>query len=211
MKKHEINSIKPNLSLLNILTPINGIEYKQNRLRLGNSYCKIYTIIKYPKNVKMGWLSKLSNIPNTVSIQLFEPSDNTILIENMSKGIRQSEMIFDSSRDALERKRALREIDDGQEILEKVEVKGETVGYMTNMIMVVAEDEEKLNKTCKRVESIICGMQLKGRSLGYLIKQAFQNISPFETGNEEILNISRRNILISDFIRWLPFWWWWIE
>lgn len=211
MKKHEINSIKPNLSLLNILTPINGIEYKQNRLRLGNSYCKIYTIIKYPKNVKMGWLSKLSNIPNTVSIQLFEPSDNTILIENMSKGIRQSEMIFDSSRDALERKRALREIDDGQEILEKVEVKGETVGYMTNMIMVVAEDEEKLNKTCKRVESIICGMQLKGRSLGYLIKQAFQNISPFETGNEEILNISRRNILISDFIRWFPFWWWWTE
>lgn len=211
MKKHEINSIKPNLSLLNILTPINGIEYKQNRLRLGNSYCKIYTIIKYPKNVKMGWLSKLSNIPNTVSIQLFEPSDNTILIENMSKGIRQSEMIFDSSRDALERKRALREIDDGQEILEKVEVKGETVGYMTNMIMVVAEDEEKLNKTCKRVESIICGMQLKGRSLGYLIKQAFQNISPFETGNEEILNISRRNILISDFIRWFPLWWWWIE
>lgn len=211
MKKHEINSIKPNLSLLNILTPINGIEYKQNRLRIGNSYCKIYTIIKYPKNVKMGWLSKLSNIPNTVSIQLFEPSDNTILIENMSKGIRQSEMIFDSSRDALERKRALREIDDGQEILEKVEVKGETVGYMTNMIMIVAEDEEKLNKTCKRVESIICGMQLKGRSLGYLIKQAFQNISPFETGNEEILNISRRNILISDFIRWFPFWWWWTE
>ena len=211
MKKHEINSIKPNLSLLNILTPINGIEYKQNRLRLGNSYCKIYTIIKYPKNVKMGWLSKLSNIPNTVSIQLFEPSDNTILIENMSKGIRQSEMIFDSSRDALERKRALREIDDGQEILEKVEVKGETVGYMTNMIMVVPEDEEKLNKTCKRVESIICGMQLKGRSLGYLIKQAFQNISPFETGNEEILNISRRNILISDFIRRFPFRWWWID
>ena len=211
MKKHEINSIKPNLSLLNILTPINGIEYKQNRLRLGNSYCKIYTIIKYPKNVKMGWLSKLSNIPNTVSIQLFEPSDNTLLIENMSKGIRQSEMIFDSSRDALERKRALREIDDGQEILEKVEVKGETVGYMTNMIMVVAEDEEKLNKISKRVESIICGMQLKGRNLGYLVKQAFQNISPFETGNEEILNISRRNILISDFIRRFPIWWWWIE
>ena len=45
----------------------------------------------------------------------------------MSRGIRQSEMIYDSSRDALERKRALREIDDGQEILEKVEVKGDPV------------------------------------------------------------------------------------
>ena len=40
------------------------------------------------KNVKVGWLAKLSNIPNTISVQLFEPSDNTLLIENMSRGIK---------------------------------------------------------------------------------------------------------------------------
>lgn len=205
MKKKEMDAIKQNKSLLNIITPITGMEYKQNKMRLGDNYCKIYTIIKYPKNVKVGWLSKLSNIPNTVSIQLFEPSENTALIENMSRGIRQSEMIYESSRDALERKRALREIDDGQEILEKVEVKGETVGYMTNMIMVLADDEETLNKRCKRVESIICGMQLKVRSLAYCIKQAFQTISPFHTGSEDILDVGRRNILISDFIGGFPF------
>ncbi len=205
MKKTEIKKIQQNQSLLNIITPITGLEYKQNKMRIGDNYAKIYTIIKYPKNVKIGWLSKLSNIPNTISIQLFEPSDNTLLIENMSRGIKQSEIIYDSSKDALERKRALREIDDGQEILEKVEVNGETVGYMTNMIMVIAEDEETLNKRCKRVESLICGMQLKIRSLAYCIRQAFQTVSPFQTGNEDILNIARRNILLSDFIGGFPF------
>ncbi len=205
MKKNEINRVQTNHNLLNIITPITGMEYKQSRMRIGDNFAKIYTVIKYPKNVKVGWLSKLSNIPNTISVQLFEPSDNTLLIENMSRGIRQSEMIYDSSKDALVRKRALREIDDGQEILEKVEVKGETVGYMTNMVMVVAEDEETLNKRCKRVESIVCGMQLKMRSLAYCIKQAFQTISPFHTGNEDILNVARRNILMSDFIGGFPF------
>ena len=205
MKKSEINKIQPNHNLLNIITPITGMEYKQNKMRIGDNFAKIYTVIKYPKNVKVGWLSKLSNIPNTISVQLFEPSDNTLLIENMSRGIRQSEMIYDSSKDALERKRALREIDDGQEILEKVEVKGETVGYMTNMVMVVAEDEETLNKRCKRVESIVCGMQLKMRSLAYCIKQAFQTVSPFHTGNDDVLNVARRNILMSDFIGGFPF------
>ena len=199
MKKNEINRVQTNHNLLNIITPITGMEYKQSRMRIGDNFAKIYTVIKYPKNVKVGWLSKLSNIPNTISVQLFEPSDNTLLIENMSRGIRQSEMIYDSSKDAL------REIDDGQEILEKVEVKGETVGYMTNMVMVVAEDEETLNKRCKRVESIVCGMQLKMRSLAYCIKQAFQTISPFHTGNEDILNVARRNILMSDFIGGFPF------
>jgi type IV secretory pathway VirB4 component len=205
MKKTELTGIQTNNSLLNILTPITGLEYKQNKIRIGDNFAKIYTIIKYPKNVKVGWLSKLSNIPNTISTQIFEPSDNTLLIENMSKGIRQSEMIYDSSKDILIRKRALREIDDGQEILDKVEVKGETVGYMTNMIMVTAEDEETLNKRCKRVESIICGMQLKVRSLAHLLKEAFSTIAPFHTIDENIKTIARRNILMSDFIGGFPF------
>lgn len=207
MKKTEINAVQTNHNLLNILTPITGMEYKQNKLRIGDNFAKIYTIVKYPKNVKVGWLSKLSNIPNTISAQLFEPSDNTLLIENMSKGIRQSEMIYDTAKDVLVRKRALREIDDGQEILDKVEVKGETVGYMTIMIMVVAEDEETLNKRCKRVESIICGMQLKMRSLAHLLKQSFQTIAPFHTIDSDIKRIARRNILMSDFIGGFPFRW----
>ena len=63
------------------------MEYKQNKIRIGDNFAKIYTVIKYPKNVKVGWLSKIANIPNTISTQIFEPSDNTILIENMSKGM----------------------------------------------------------------------------------------------------------------------------
>lgn len=76
---------------------------------------------------------------------------------------------------------------------------------MTLMIMVVAEDEETLNKRCKRVESIICGMQLKMRSLANLLRQSFQTIAPFSTINNTIKKIARRNILMSDFIGGFPF------
>ena len=85
MKKKEIDAIKQNKNLLNIITPITGLEYKQNKMRLGDSYCKIYTILKYPKNVNYGWLAKISNIPNTISTQIFEPSENTQLIEKISR------------------------------------------------------------------------------------------------------------------------------
>lgn len=96
-----------------------------------DNFAKIYTIVKYLKNVKVRWLSKLSNIPNTISLQIFEPSDNTLLIKDMSKGIRQWEMIYNTAKDVLVRKRELREIDDWQDILDKAEIKGDTVGYMT--------------------------------------------------------------------------------
>lgn len=205
MKKREIEEIAINNNLLNIITPIDGIEFKNNKLRIGENLCKVYTVIKYPKNIKIGWLAKICNIPNTIAVQVFEPSDNTLLIENMSKGIRQSEMIYDSSSDALERKRALREIADGQEILDKVDINGETVGYMTNLIMVIAEDEETLTKRCKRVESIIGSMQIKIRNLSYLINEGYESISPFHSINSNIKQIARRNILMPDFVGGFPF------
>ena len=30
------------------------MEYKQNKIRIGDNFAKIYTVIKYPKNVKVG-------------------------------------------------------------------------------------------------------------------------------------------------------------
>lgn len=199
-KKEEIN-----YELLNLLTPINGIEYKGNKMRMGDNFAKVYTIIKYPNMVKAGWLSKLCNIPNTIVSIQFEQTDNSILIENMAKGIKQSEMTYESTNDILTRKRALREIDDGQQILDKVEIKGQTVGYMTIVLMVLAEDEETLSKRCKRVESIIASMQLKGRSLAYLVRPAFKTVAPFSIGDNEILSIAKRNIVMQDFVGGLPF------
>ena len=205
MKKSEINAMQTNKSLLNIVTPISGLEYKQSSLRIGDNYAKIYTIIKYPKYVTAGWLSRIANIPNTVSVQIFEPTDNLKIISSISKGIRQSEVECETSREPIDRQRALRAIADGQEILDKVDNKGETVGYMTLMLMVVAEDEETLVKRCKRVENKLASMQMKSRSLANLVREAFKTVSPFNAESPIISNIAKRNVLISDFIGGFPF------
>ena len=62
MKKTDLKTVRENKILLNILTPISGIEYKTNRMRIGDTFAKIYTIVKYPQNVSIGWLSKITNI-----------------------------------------------------------------------------------------------------------------------------------------------------
>lgn len=71
MKKTDLKTVRENKILLNILTPISGIEYKTNRMRIGDTFAKIYTIVKYPQNVSIGWLSKITNIPDTISTQIF--------------------------------------------------------------------------------------------------------------------------------------------
>lgn len=98
-----------------------GIEYKTNRVRIGDNFAKIYTVMRYPQSVGVGWLSKISNIPNTISSYSFEPTDNMMLIQNISKGIRQNEAILDSITDAIQRQRTEREIEDGEELIKRID------------------------------------------------------------------------------------------
>ena len=64
MKKKEIERIIENNTLLNILTPIGGIEYKKNYFRVGDYLGRVYAITKYPQKVRVGWLENIANIPN---------------------------------------------------------------------------------------------------------------------------------------------------
>lgn len=205
MKKTEMKGIVANRNLLNILTPISGIEYKTNRVLIGDYYAKIYTIIRYPQEVDIGWLSKITNIPNTICSLNFSPTDNGLLIQNISKGIRQNEAVLDGLTDEILRQRTEREIEDGQELIKRIDQNGEVVGYMTILIMVIAESEEELIKRCKRVESKLTGMQMKIRSLANLVKNAFRSIAPFFKLDDKIRKIANRNVPLSTFIGGLPF------
>lgn len=205
MKKTEIKGVPENKNLLNILTPIGGIEYKTNRVLIGDYYAKIYTIIRYPQEVDIGWLAKITNIPNTICSLNFSPTDNGLLIQNISKGIRQNEAVLDGITDEILRQRTEREIEDGQELIRRIDQNGEVVGYMTILIMVIANSEDELLKRCKRVESKLAGMQMKIRSLANLVKNAFRSIAPFFKLDEKIRKIASRNVPLSTFVGGLPF------
>ena len=205
MKKTEMKGIVANKNLLNIITPIGSIEFKTNRVLIGDYFAKIYTIIRYPQEVDIGWLSKITNIPNTICSLNFAPTDNGLLIQNISKGIRQNESLIESITDEILRQRTEREIIDGQELIKRIDQNGEVVGYMTILIMVIAESEDELIKRCKRVESKLTGMQMKIRSLANLVRNAFHSIAPFFKLDDIIRRIANRNVPLSTFIGGLPF------
>ena len=85
MKNKEIERITPNYTLLNILSPIGGIEYKKDHFRVGDYYGRVYAITKYPQQVRTGWLESIANIPNTVCCLNISPTEKDTLLENISK------------------------------------------------------------------------------------------------------------------------------
>lgn len=205
MKVREITRITENYTLLNILSPIGGIEYYKNYFRVGDYLGRVYAITKYPQKVKVGWLENIANIPNTVCAINISPTEKDTLMQNISKGIRQNEIQYDSIKDEILRQRTEREIEDARELIEKIDLNGETVVYVTIAIMVIAEDMEELKQRSKAVTTKLATMQMKGRLLTNLSKNSFRLMSPFSITDSVIKEIADRNMLESSWIGGLPF------
>lgn len=205
MKNKEIERITPNYTLLNILSPIGGIEYKKDHFRVGDYYGRVYAITKYPQQVRTGWLESIANIPNTVCCLNISPTEKDTLLENISKGIRQNEIQLDSIKDEIIRQRTQREIDDAVDLITKIDVNGETVVYVTIAIMVIAEDKEELIQRSKSVQTKLTSMQMKGRQLTNLSRKALNLMKPFAITDKVIKSIADRNMLNSTWIGGLPF------
>lgn len=150
-------------------------------------------------------MSKITNIPNTICSLNFSPTDNTLLIQNISKGVRQNENTVDNIKDEIIRQRIEKEIEDGHELIKRIDQDGEIVGYMTILIMVIAENEEELQKNCKKIESKLMGMQMKIRNLANLVRNAFKSITPFNVLDAQIRKIANRNVPLSTFVGGMHF------
>ena len=192
-------------ALLNVITPIGGLEFMRNKIYIGENVAKVYAITKYPDSVEYGWLSKISNIPQVVSCQIFEPTDNSDLIEHLSRSVTQNRGIADSTHDALTRQRAEKSADDAERLMRQIDQNGETVGYMSNIIMPVAKDETSLDNICRRLESAASALRCRIRVLASLQKQAYQTISPYHVMDDTIRDITRRNVPLSTFMGGMPF------
>ncbi len=204
MKKTKQNQNAVNPALLNIVTPM-GLEFKRTSLNIGEFTGKIFGVAKYPPTVETGWLSKVSNTPGTIISQTFMPADNTLLVESISKNIIQNRSIVQSTRDPLTEKRAERGIEDGERILTQIDQNGETVGYMTNLVMPIDNDTRRFEKLCRRVEGLYSSIRCKIRPLPNLQKESFKMLSPYHTPQQKIIDITQRIVPLSTFIGGFPF------
>lgn len=198
------NPIEVNEAILNVITPM-GLEFKRNSLYAGDNIAKMYGIIKYPPEVGVGWLSKINNMPSTVVCQTFTPTDNSELIQNISATIRQKTGEAESARDPLVRQRALKAVEQGENIMKQIDQDGETVGYVSNIVMVTSNDEEQFTYRCRQTETAIASVKCKARGLANLQKNAYKAISPYHVPDEKIEKVCRKLMPVSTYAGGFPF------
>ncbi|WDV44056.1 DUF87 domain-containing protein [Clostridiaceae bacterium M8S5] len=204
MKNKPKQKDKVNKTLLSILTPI-GIEIKRNSLIIGENKANIYGVVKYPRKVEYGWLSKLTNIPKTIASITFNPVDSSDFIDSVSSSIIQNRSDAVYHKDPVMQKRAERAATDGDKMIESIDGENQSVGAMSLSIMPISKDDKDFEKICRKTQSVIASTKCKGRVLANLQEQAFKNLSPYYRRNKSINNILQRVMPMSTFIGGYPF------
>ena len=202
-KKQEIQ-VQVNPALQANITPI-GLEFERNQLMLGENYCRIYAIVKYPAECDYGWYSKLTNIPGTIVSINHTPLDNSMLIATMSKNINITRGIENSTKDPLERQRAKKSADDAEKIMRQMDQLNEVMANWDTTIMVLSRDKEDFQNRCTRVESLTNTLGCKIRILSNLQKEGYQHLSPTYPQIKQISDIASRPFPVSTFVGGFPF------
>lgn len=192
--------VQNNYELIDLIAPIGGLKFDNNKLYLGDRFAKIYTIIHYPSNIDIGWLAKLVENTGAIFSINIEPTDNTELIENLDARIRDASSLSKIAKNESIKQMREAEVKEASDIISRMINNNEVVSYLTIYICVSAQEESELINKCKEVEREVQRLKLKVRPItNFLLKSGFKAVAPFFTIQEDLTEYFKRNILTSSF------------
>lgn len=201
MKKQE--EVTLNRGILDSITPVE-INFSRNSMDIGERYMKGYGIIRYPSEVNLGWLSQITNITNSLVSVTFIPTSSGELLSAVSRNIAQMRGEAYATNDYIKQQRAEKGIENGEELIRRIDQDGESVGYFSCVISAVGNDEKSFKSACTAVEMKISSLNMQARAMSSLQKEAYECLAPYHVPNPKILKCTQRVMPISTYQYGMP-------
>lgn len=167
---------------------------------VSENYSQLLAVSRYPSKPKFGWLAKICQIEGTTAKVEFHPTDSGFLVDRCNEEIKQKRQDLSAVREESTRQSIEQGIKDMSNMITRIAIKGEMVGFALILLLVQASDEDKLNERVKRVKSIISSNGGSTRVLANYTKEAYQSITPYGLPNQELGDIAFRNMPLSTLV-----------
>lgn len=193
-----------NQMLLNIITPP-GLDITDTSANLGENYGKIYCISRYPsEGVDYGWLAPLCSLEGTATVIEYRNTESANIISVYNKRIGEMKSNRELAKQESERQQYDKGIRDLEDMIHRLSVLNEPVGYVNIMLHIQDSDREELKNRVKRVSGMaaVCGCSLM--LLKYKQKEALRCMAPYGMPDQMVANMGERNMPISTFVGGFP-------
>ena len=202
-KEAVTTNVYVNQQLLNIITPA-GISLDNNHASIGEGEGKIYAISRYPSEVHYGWLANLINLPGTAACIEYRYSPEDIMISAFNARISELKDLQMNEKRESERQIYEKNITDLKNLINRISVKKEPVGYFNIMLHVMDNNEELLAERIRKISGMVRTQECNLIHLRFRQGQALQAMSPWGIPEEHVSNVGDRNMPMSTFIGGFP-------
>ena len=193
-----------NQNILNIITP-SGIDFDRSHLNISEYSGTVVCIAKYPSETSYGWLAPICNLEGTNTTIEFRHTAPDRLIKQLNKRISELKDNFETAKQESEKQSISNAIENLRELVNRIAVKEEPVGYVNIMLYVTAENIQELQSRMKRVQSTLSVQECGIRPLIYKQNLSFKAMSPYGIPNYEMVsNVGERPMPISSLVGGYP-------
>lgn len=177
-KEVEVQTVEDvNVNILNIITPP-GIDFSDTFSNVGENIGRIYCIGRYPQNVDYGWLASLCNLEGTITHIEYRYTSSERMQTVMNKKISELRTDRETAKQESERQQYAQGIKDLTEMINRIAVKQEPVGYVNIMLFPQAQTINELNSRIKRISTIVSTAECNLRLLKYRQDLATRSFIP---------------------------------
>ena len=201
MKKKEVNVLT---GLIDMISP-QALEFSARQVVFNDQLARILVIAGYPPKVNAAWLSRIAGMPGVVCSVHIQPIDPTNLIMSLNKAIGEYAGRLEMGGNALTMQRTEQALKDAEELMRKIDQEQQQVFYVTVVLMVLASDQQELDRRTRQVEASLAASGMRGRVLIFRQEEGLKASGPFCTLPDEVKDAGARNMPAETVAASFPF------
>jgi type IV secretory pathway VirB4 component len=144
-------------------------------------------------------------MPGVVCSVHVEPTDPTNLIMSLNKAIGEYAGRLEMGGNALTMQRTEQALKDAEELMRKIDQEQQQVFYVTVILMVLAPNQQELDRRTRQVEAALAASGMRGRVLIFRQEEGLKAAGPFCTLPDEVKEAGARNMPAETVAASFPF------
>lgn len=193
-----------NTTLLNIITP-SAIDHDRSHLNISEHIGRVMCVSKFPSYTDYGWLAPIANLESTITKLEYRHTSPEIITKALNKKITELRENLDTAKKESERQAFEYAIENLMNLINRITVKNESVGFVNIMLYISAENSAELASRIRRIQSILSVQECGIRPLVHKQLIAFSAIAPYGLPSYQLVsNMGERAMPISTLLGGYP-------
>lgn len=155
-----------------------GMEFKPTEFRIGGKYSTIITIVTFPKNVYVGYLSDITNISGVKVVIKHIPIQFSVLQKMINKEIADLKARYQSEKDQTMQERIRQDYESLEQFVSMLAATQARIFDFQMHLMLTADSKEELEFKKMEVKGYLNALGLGGVSLMFEQEKVLKSIVP---------------------------------